>query len=451
VAIIHIRACHWLIRSQTNEGELAVKRSLKARRWLSIGTACAIASISACTPSTPTAVNPATCARTQSAAFSIPAGNAATAVQISGNGRYAVGQVNNGTGPSIPNLLGWSERFNVYRWDRLGGSTPTQLNPAGTTARFPVISNDGRYVAYERVANGDYPPSHYVIDVVDTLTSVTTQITNTVAPARSTDPAISDDGRFVAFMSDATNLVPGDPDVNDSMDVFVWDRTTGLTKRLTDQTPGYVSFSALFAHAGLELSGDGSTVLVPKYDVSNHVAIQLINTTTAAVTLAADVAPLPPLVPGDPTGFALVLTSDLSTNGTVAGFITPGLPSGVTPPGGPDLNRNGDQFLFNRSTSTLTQVTNPALNSAGGPNAQEYPVAVSGNGQFVTFMTNLVDPADTVTSPPALSTDLKTVIFDRFTNTFNSVVTAAVSDQSTNGEVLVGQVPMTNALYFWAC
>jgi hypothetical protein len=44
------------------------------------------------------------------------------------------------------------------------------------------------------------------------------------------------DGRFVLFGSDATNLVPGD--TNDAADVFVRDRTTGATERLSVSTSG---------------------------------------------------------------------------------------------------------------------------------------------------------------------------------------------------------------------
>ena len=47
----------------------------------------------------------------------------------------------------------------------------------------------------------------------------------------SDDPALSADGRFVAFESDASNLVPGD--TNDAVDVFVRDRQTGTTRRVS--------------------------------------------------------------------------------------------------------------------------------------------------------------------------------------------------------------------------
>src|SRR5437899_2579203 len=47
---------------------------------------------------------------------------------------------------------------------------------------------------------------------------------------------ISSDGRFVAFYSFASNLVPGD--TNDVTDVFVHDRQTGATGRVSIATDG---------------------------------------------------------------------------------------------------------------------------------------------------------------------------------------------------------------------
>src|SRR3954464_482064 len=44
-------------------------------------------------------------------------------------------------------------------------------------------------------------------------------------------PTVSSDGRYVAFTSEASNLVPGD--TNGSADVFVRDRVTGMTQRVS--------------------------------------------------------------------------------------------------------------------------------------------------------------------------------------------------------------------------
>src|SRR5205809_1803122 len=53
---------------------------------------------------------------------------------------------------------------------------------------------------------------------------------------RFSRPAISADGRFTAFDSVATNLVPGD--TNGNADIFVHDSATGLTERVSVSTAG---------------------------------------------------------------------------------------------------------------------------------------------------------------------------------------------------------------------
>ena len=50
------------------------------------------------------------------------------------------------------------------------------------------------------------------------------------------DPSISSDGRYVAFRSEADNLVAGDS--NDTMDIFVHDRQTGETMRVSVSSSG---------------------------------------------------------------------------------------------------------------------------------------------------------------------------------------------------------------------
>src|SRR5437762_3520785 len=53
----------------------------------------------------------------------------------------------------------------------------------------------------------------------------------------SANPSISADGRFVAFDSGASNLVPGD--TNGGTDVFVHDRQTGTTERASGDSAGH--------------------------------------------------------------------------------------------------------------------------------------------------------------------------------------------------------------------
>ena len=52
----------------------------------------------------------------------------------------------------------------------------------------------------------------------------------------SSEPALSADGRYVAFGSDASNLVAGD--TNGVRDVFVRDLQAGVTRRVSTGTGG---------------------------------------------------------------------------------------------------------------------------------------------------------------------------------------------------------------------
>jgi Tol biopolymer transport system component len=106
----------------------------------------------------------------------------------------------------------------------------------GTGARDrPAISADGRYVAYASVTDASAPGvSHgvYRYDALqDTRTLVSRSTAGEVADDESWEPAISADGRYVAFSSDATNLVADDG--NDSTDVFVRDLQTNTTTRVS--------------------------------------------------------------------------------------------------------------------------------------------------------------------------------------------------------------------------
>ena len=68
-------------------------------------------------------------------------------------------------------------------------------------------------------------------------------------------PAISADGRFVAFMSNASNLVSGD--TNGERDVFVRDRAQGTTERVSVATGGA---QGIGSSGGPSISGDGRYV-----------------------------------------------------------------------------------------------------------------------------------------------------------------------------------------------
>ncbi len=161
----------------------------------------------------------------------------------------------------------------IFRHDRQTGTTiRVSVSSAGVqTENFadasgPVISADGRFIAFDSYAAvlvaGDTNALYdvFVRDVDTSTTSRVSLINQGGQPlafpwSNSVAPAISGDGRYVAFSSGAADLVPGDS--NGWNDVFVHDRTTGITRRVSTSFDGIQGdFHAQFA----DISADGQFV-----------------------------------------------------------------------------------------------------------------------------------------------------------------------------------------------
>jgi Tol biopolymer transport system component len=146
----------------------------------------------------------------------------------------------------------------------------------GNRATFdPAISSDGRFVVFASRASNLVPgdTNHRAdIFVHDRTTGTTERVSVSGAGAEgnggSRYPSISSDGHFVVFASRASNLVPGD--TNHRMDIFLHDRTTGATERVSltqtgGQAQGHSGWAAISAnghqiafvsHANNLVSGD---------------------------------------------------------------------------------------------------------------------------------------------------------------------------------------------------
>lgn len=113
-----------------------------------------------------------------------------------------------------------------------------QGNGPSQTSTLPAISRDGRYIVFESAANNLVPgDTNGAVDafVRDRWTGTTERVSLSSDGLQgnddSDDPMISDDGRFVEFQSSAANLAAGD--TNGVIDVFMRDRATGITERLS--------------------------------------------------------------------------------------------------------------------------------------------------------------------------------------------------------------------------
>lgn len=102
----------------------------------------------------------------------------------------------------------------------------------------PWVSNDGRYISFQSYATNLVPGDTngrqdvFVYDQIERKHSrVSVDSAGVQGNRGSTSPAISADGRWVTFTSDATNLIASD--TNQLTDVFLHDRVSGLTERVS--------------------------------------------------------------------------------------------------------------------------------------------------------------------------------------------------------------------------
>lgn len=107
--------------------------------------------------------------------------------------------------------------------------------PGNRDSREPDVSGDGRFVAFasdaSNLTSGD---DNAATDIFlrDTRNGTTRMVSRATADASgfSRLPSVSDNGRFVAFVSDASNLVPND--VNRDEGAFLKDMSTGAITRV---------------------------------------------------------------------------------------------------------------------------------------------------------------------------------------------------------------------------
>lgn len=111
-------------------------------------------------------------------------------------------------------------------------------NGADNASFFPDLSDDGRFLAFASDATnlvaGDANASRDIFvydDFFETIERVSLSNDGSEANGDSDRPAISASGRFVAFASDATNLVLNDR--NNKRDIFIRDRARDLTTRVS--------------------------------------------------------------------------------------------------------------------------------------------------------------------------------------------------------------------------
>jgi len=154
----------------------------------------------------------------------------------------------------------------------LGTTRQVSLTPAGVTgsssSQSAMVSGDGGFVAFESLSKDILPGQAfnqrqiYRRDLgTDATERVSVDSAGILANATSEEPGISSDGRFVAFVSLATNLAAGD--LLFQNDVFVRDMALGITERISSTPTGAEPSGEclLDPSSGRSISRDGRHVV----------------------------------------------------------------------------------------------------------------------------------------------------------------------------------------------
>lgn len=197
----------------------------------------------------------------------VQANNSSTASSVSYDGRYVAfdsdasnlvaGDTNGTSDVFVRNkLTGITERVSI---DSSGGE-------ANGYSSSPVITSDGRFVTFSSSASNLVPGDtngQTDIFVHDRVTGITERVSVDSNGNQGIGPcgnaAISADGRYVVFDSDSNNLVPGD--TNNTWDIFVRDRTNGTTERVSVGKNGKQADSFSDLTFGRSISGDGRYIV----------------------------------------------------------------------------------------------------------------------------------------------------------------------------------------------
>jgi Tol biopolymer transport system component len=241
-------------------------------------------------------------------------------------------------------------------------------------AMSPAISANGRYVAFEWDVNG-----RFEIFRRDLVTGATRRVdvsSTGVGATASNYPAISADGRFVAFMSYASNLVPGD--TNGVTDIFVRDMVSSTTQRVSVSSTGAQgSRDSGYTRPAISATGrfiafDTASALVAgddngRLDIYMH---DRLSATTERVSVSST---------GAQEGYgADSSTPAISADGTSVAFEST---AANLVPG--DTNGSSDVFVRDRSTGTTWRASRSSAGVQG--NGWSFSAAISGDGRYVSF------------------------------------------------------------------
>lgn len=337
--------------------------------------------------------------------------NDAVSPAISADGRYVA------FASDASNLVAGDTNAieDIFVRDRAtGATTRASVSSAGEQANLPswgaAISADGRYVAYASEATNLAPESITCTDgartlyfpylacnqvfLHDLLTGATSQVSvssqGLPANGSSFNPALSASGRYVAFESPASNLVPRD--MNGFTDVFVHDRVTGATTRVSMTARGEEtrcdSYRPSISADGRHVAFHSCAQIAPRDE--NGIADVFLHDRATRTTMIVSATS------AGRSGEGASNWAQLSADGRYVAFTSSA--SDLVPG---DTNGVEDVFLWDRLGDTTTRMSVSSSGKQGDDTSVGF--SISADGRYVTFdseATNLVPGRSVCTASP---------------------------------------------------
>ena len=238
---------------------------------------------------------------------------------------------------------------------------------------FPTISSTGRFVAFvtsaTNLVSGDTNGQNDIL-LRDRRNGTTARISISTQEAQanggSERPSISGNGRYVAFDSTATNLTSGD--TNGHSDVFVRDRSSGATKlvsvaRNSAKSNDY-SQDPIISSNGRYVIFESAASNLTTGDANNNTDVFLRDLSTNSTTLVS-------IRPDGMQFAAPSFPAAISADGRYVGF-------SVSPSTGFWLS-----YIRDRQTGTTTRLS-VGINGATA-NGDVFLGGISTNGRFVVL------------------------------------------------------------------
>jgi len=265
-------------------------------------------------------------------------------------------------------------------------STTSNEVEANGSSGNPSISADGTYVAFlsdaTNLVAGDTNYSDIFVKNTQTgaIIRASVSVNETQANNHSWNPAISADGRFVAFISDATNLVVGD--INNKRDIFVRDLQINTTTRVSVASDGTEandhSYDAISYPPSISENGryvafaSNASNLVPNdtngvRDIFVH---DTLNQRTKRISIASD----------GTEANSVSSYPFISANGRYVGFS-----SGATTLTNGDTNGYGDVFIHDLLTG-ITELVSVSSDETQGVSGNSHNPTISKDGRYIAFV-----------------------------------------------------------------